>query len=80
MKTLGFKQLQNFLIDLHKTKTLRQIAEENYDSKITHGAIDRCIKGKEPRDKEIRKALNLPEIITQEVWRDEEGRWTEAPQ
>lgn len=60
METRNFKQLQEFLINLHKTKALRKIATEDYDGKVTHGVIDRCIKGVEPRDREIRKWLGLP--------------------
>lgn len=65
MKTRDFEQLQNFLINLHKTKTLREIAVENYDGKINHGVIDRCIRGIEPKDHEIRKSLKLLLIVEQ---------------
>lgn len=65
--TRGFKELQSFLIALYEgeRKTLRQIAKEDFDNKVTHGAIDRCIKGIEPRDNEIRKWFGLPLIVTQ---------------
>lgn len=59
----GFEQLQAYLIKLHKTKTLRQISREIYGSEISHGTIDRCIKGIEPKDNEIRKRLRLPLIV-----------------
>jgi hypothetical protein len=74
MRTLTFPQLQAKLKKLHKKKSLRKIAEEDYESKITHGTIDRCIKGTEPVREDIRKALGLSEWIIQEWARDEKGR------
>lgn len=65
MKTRGFEELQKYLKELHETKTLRKIAEEDFKNKITHGVIDRCIKGIEPKDSEIRKRLGLPIIVIQ---------------
>lgn len=79
MKTRNFEQLQDFLINLHKTKTLREIAKEAFDGKINHAAIDRCIKGCEPRDIQIRKTFGLPEIIAQEFWRNEKGQRVKTP-
>jgi hypothetical protein len=79
MKTRGFKELQGYLADLKDDKTLRQIAEEDFDNKVTHGVIARCIKGIEPKDEMIREILSLPELITQEFWRDAQGRRIETP-
>jgi predicted DNA-binding protein YlxM (UPF0122 family) len=58
-----FEQLRDQLLELHKTKTLREIAEETYDSKVNHAAIHRCIDGHEPTLEEIREVLELPKII-----------------
>lgn len=77
--TRGFKQLQEYLIRLKVTKTLRQISEEEFDGHITHGTIDRCIKGIEPKDNEIRDILNLPQLVTQEWYRNEKGRRIKTP-
>ena len=60
-----FEQLRDQLLELHKTKTLREIAEEIYDGKVNHAAIHRCIDGHEPQDNKIRKALGLPLIVIQ---------------
>ena len=79
MKTRGFKELQTYLKELHDTKTLRQIAKEDFDNKVTHGVIDRCIKGVEPRNERIREIFSLPEIIVQEFWRNEQGKRIETP-
>ena len=80
MKTRGFEELQRYLADLKDDdKTLRQIAEEEFDNKVSYGTVDRCIKGIEPRDEEIRKILNLPQTIAQEFWRDVKGRRVKTP-
>ncbi len=78
MKTISFSQLQVDLSDLHKTKSLRDISDEEYKGKITHGTIDRCIKGVEPTSEKIREILNLPQLVTQEWYRDEKGRRVKA--
>ncbi len=80
MSTRGFKQLQEYLIKLNKIKTLRQISEDEFDGRITYGTINRCIKGIEPKDDEIREILNLPQLVTQEWHRDKKGRRVKAPE
>ena len=79
MKTVSFSQLQATLIKLKKIKTLRWISDDVYKGKVTHGTIDRCIKGIEPKDEEIREALSLPQVVAQEWYRDEKGRRIKTP-
>jgi hypothetical protein len=45
--------------------TLREIADSVYGGKVSHGTIHRCLAGHEPKDNGIRKALDLPLIVTQ---------------
>ncbi len=80
MKTVSFRQLQAILNDLHETNSLRGISGDAYKGKVSHGTIDRCIKGVEPKDDKIRKALNLPQIVIQLWYRDEKGRRVKAPE
>ncbi len=73
-----FDILQANLLELHKTKTLREIAEEVYEGKVNHGTIQRCLAGHEPQDNEIRKALGLP--IAEIQYRDPiTGRYVGKP-
>ncbi len=60
-----FDILQANLLELHKTKTLREIADDIYEGKVSHGAIHRCLAGHEPLNNEIRKALGLTLIVIQ---------------
>ena len=60
-----FDILQANLLELHKTKTLREIANDIYKGKVSHGTIQRCLAGHEPQDNKIRKALGLPLIVIQ---------------
>jgi len=76
MNMRGFKQLQEYLIELHKTKSLRQISGEEFNNEVSHGVIHRCIKGVEPRDNEIRKRLGLP-IITYQYKDSVTGQFVE---
>ncbi len=66
----SFEQLQNTLQKLHKTKTLRQIAEEDFGGTINHAVIQRCIEGKQPQKPMIRKMLGLPLIAERTLGRD----------
>ncbi len=76
--TPEFDILQANLLELHKTKTLREIAEEVYEGKVSHGTIHRCLAGHEPQDNEIRKALGLP--IAEIQYRDPiTGRYVGKP-
>ena len=58
-----FEQLRDQLLELYRTKTLREIAEEIYDGKVSHATIHRCLDGHEPTLDEIREVLELPKII-----------------
>jgi hypothetical protein len=60
-----FDILQANLLELHKTKTLREIANEIYDGKVSHATIHRCLAGHEPQNNKIRKALGLTLIVIQ---------------
>ena len=60
-----FEQLRDQLLELYRTKTLREIAEETYDGKVSHAAIHRCLDGHEPTLDGIREILELPKIIIQ---------------
>lgn len=44
-------------------KTLRQIANEEYGSRINHAVIQRCLNGQEPIKTEIRHVLGLPNTM-----------------
>jgi hypothetical protein len=58
--SVQWDDLRLYLIDLHATKSLRQISHEIYFDQVTFGVIGRCIKGEEPRDPHIRAILRLP--------------------
>ena len=70
--------LRHQLIELHRTKSLRKISSEHYDGKVSHGTIDRIIKGHEPKREDIREALGLPELITVPVYRNHKGRFSKG--
>lgn len=57
---MNFKQLQAYLKELKKTKSLRQIASEAFGGRVNHAVIQRCLKGEEPTKADIRRALGLP--------------------
>jgi hypothetical protein len=66
----NFSDLQRHLHDLHKRKTLRQIATENFNGNVNHAVIQRCLEGKEPRQDNIREALGLALIAERNLGRD----------
>lgn len=70
--------LRHRLTGLHRTKSLRKISKEHYEGKVSHGTIDRIIKGHEPKRTDIREALGLPEIITVHVYRNRKGRFSKG--
>ena len=65
-----FDALQDMLKRLHATESLRAISKKLYDGRVSHGTVDRCIKGIEPKDAEIREIMGLPQIVQQKVFRD----------
>jgi hypothetical protein len=71
----SFKDLRTTLFELHDRMTLREIAEEIYLGKVSHATIHRCLDGHEPKDPDIRKVLDLPEIIVIKRERDAKGRF-----
>lgn len=73
-----FDALQDMLKQLHATESLRAISKRLYDGRVSHGTVDRCIKGIEPRDDEIRAIMGLPQIIQQKVFRNPGGRFRKA--
>jgi len=66
------------LTELHRSKSLRKISLEFYDGEVSHGTIDRIIKGHEPKKLSIRKKLGLPEIIEVRVYRNGKGRFSKG--
>ena len=55
-------ELQADLIYWNRFLSLRKIADELYAGDVSHGVIDRCIKGVFPKRAAIRTALGLPPL------------------
>ena len=61
---MNFETLQKNLTNLYVEKpSLRRIANEDFGGKVTHGMIQQCINGIEPKRNEIRMALGLTPYV-----------------
>lgn len=75
-----FEGLHDMLREVHASgMSLRAIAKNLFNGKVSHGTIQRCILGKEPKDLIIRHYLGLPEIVQYEIYRNKDGRFRESP-
>ena len=54
-----FEGLQDYLIALHREKSLRRIAREVYQNRVTIGTVGRVIQGIEPKTSQIREIFGL---------------------
>lgn len=74
---MAYDRARNRLRALHNSGlTWREIAKLDEYKPLKHGTLCSFAKGGYvPKDNEIRRILGLPEIITQEAYRNNKGRF-----